>query len=304
MLAARRESLERLDGRRGAAVRAHAPPGHVGGRPARRVRPDGILAHEEESHSPRAPWPAASCWRARMGKLHLPRAARSHRRPPTLLRTLVDGRTVGRPAGRDRPRRHRRGDRRTSCARSAASCRLKVDALTMLTKALRPLPEKWHGLKDPDLQQRRRYLHLIADETPRRYFLARAAVLQDDPRASCDEQGYVEFEGPVLQTRGRRRERAPVHHVPRGARPADEAADLAGAVSQADAGGRRRARVRDRPQLPQRGHRPRPQPGVHDARGLSRVRRLPHDDGAVRDAGRRVRRGGGAALRPRPATPR
>ena len=34
----------------------------------------------------------------------------------------------------------------------------------MLTKALRPLPEKWHGLQDPDLQQRRRYLHLIADD--------------------------------------------------------------------------------------------------------------------------------------------
>ena len=75
---------------------------------------------------------------------------------------------------------------------------LKVDALTMLTKTLRPLPDKWHGLKDPDLQQRRRYLHLIADETPRRYFLARAEVLRTI-RAVLHEQGYVEFEGPVLQ---------------------------------------------------------------------------------------------------------
>ena len=41
-----------------------------------------------------------------------------------------------------------------------------VSRWAMLTKSLRPLPEKWHGLKDPDLQQRRRYLHLIADETP------------------------------------------------------------------------------------------------------------------------------------------
>ena len=76
---------------------------------------------------------------------------------------------------------------------------LKVDALTMLTKTLRPLPDKWHGLKDPDLQQRRRYLHLIADETPRRYFLARAEVLRTI-RAVLHEQGYVEFEGPVLQS--------------------------------------------------------------------------------------------------------
>ena len=75
---------------------------------------------------------------------------------------------------------------------------LKVDALTMLSKALRPLPGKWHGLKDPDQQQRRRYLHLIADEAPRRYFLARAAVLRA-VRGVLDDQGYVEFEGPVLQ---------------------------------------------------------------------------------------------------------
>ena len=76
---------------------------------------------------------------------------------------------------------------------------LKTDTVTMLTKALRPLPEKWHGLKDPDLQQRRRYLHLIADETPRRYFLARAAVLRTI-RDYLNEHGYVEFEGPILQT--------------------------------------------------------------------------------------------------------
>ena len=75
---------------------------------------------------------------------------------------------------------------------------LKVDSLTMLTKALRPLPEKWHGLKDPDLQQRRRYLHLIADEAPRKYTLARAAILKT-LRAELDARGYTEFEGPVLQ---------------------------------------------------------------------------------------------------------
>ena len=76
---------------------------------------------------------------------------------------------------------------------------LKVDELTMLTKALRPLPEKHHGLQDPDLQQRRRYLHLIADDAPRRSFLARAAVLKTMRRV-LDDRGFVEFEGPVLQT--------------------------------------------------------------------------------------------------------
>src|SRR3990172_3614708 len=74
-----------------------------------------------------------------------------------------------------------------------------VERWAMLTKALRPLPEKWAGLQDPDLQQRRRYLHLIADESPRRAFLARAAVLQTMRRV-LDERGFVEFEGPTLQT--------------------------------------------------------------------------------------------------------
>lgn len=76
---------------------------------------------------------------------------------------------------------------------------LRADSVTMLTKALRPLPEKWHGLKDPDLQQRRRYVHLIVDEAPRRAFLARAAVLKTI-RAELDAVGYLEFEGPMLQT--------------------------------------------------------------------------------------------------------
>ena len=73
-----------------------------------------------------------------------------------------------------------------------------ADRWAMLTKALRPLPEKWHGLQDPDLQQRRRYLHLIADDAPRRAFLARAAVLKTMRRV-LDERGFVEFEGPMLQ---------------------------------------------------------------------------------------------------------
>jgi lysyl-tRNA synthetase class 2 len=74
-----------------------------------------------------------------------------------------------------------------------------VKRWAMLTKSLRPLPEKWHGLKDPDLQQRRRYLHLIADETPRRALAARAAVLRA-LREVLHERGFVEVEGPMLQT--------------------------------------------------------------------------------------------------------
>jgi lysyl-tRNA synthetase, class II len=75
---------------------------------------------------------------------------------------------------------------------------LKVDSLTMLTKALRPLPEKYHGLQDADLQQRRRYLHLITDPTARGYVEARATVLRTI-RRELDGRGYTEVETPILQ---------------------------------------------------------------------------------------------------------
>ena len=76
---------------------------------------------------------------------------------------------------------------------------LKVDNLTMLTKALRPLPEKWHGLQDADLQQRRRYLHLITDPAPRGYAPTRATVLRTI-RSELDGRGYIEVETPILQS--------------------------------------------------------------------------------------------------------
>jgi lysyl-tRNA synthetase, class II len=76
---------------------------------------------------------------------------------------------------------------------------LKPEKVVMLTKALRPLPEKWHGLKDPDLQQRRRYLHMIVDDAPRHYARARAEVLKS-LRGELGARGFVEIEGPMLQS--------------------------------------------------------------------------------------------------------
>ncbi len=75
---------------------------------------------------------------------------------------------------------------------------LRVDRLTVLTKALRPLPEKWHGLQDPDLQQRQRYLHLATDPQARLHVRARAETLRAI-RAYLDANGFWEVETPVLQ---------------------------------------------------------------------------------------------------------
>ncbi|MEX2274078.1 MAG: lysine--tRNA ligase [Actinomycetota bacterium] len=76
---------------------------------------------------------------------------------------------------------------------------LFADRLALLTKALRPLPEKWHGLKDPDLQQRRRYLQLATDPDARRLVRSRAGVLREI-RSYLDGRGFVEVETPVIQS--------------------------------------------------------------------------------------------------------
>jgi lysyl-tRNA synthetase, class II len=52
-----------------------------------------------------------------------------------------------------------------------------ADSLTMLTKSLHPLPEKWHGLQDVETRYRQRYLDLIANEDVRKTFLARAKII-------------------------------------------------------------------------------------------------------------------------------
>jgi lysyl-tRNA synthetase class 2 len=75
---------------------------------------------------------------------------------------------------------------------------LKVTKLTLLAKSLRPLPEKWHGLKDVETRYRQRYLDLIVNEEARRVFVARSHIVAA-LRRFMDSQGYIEVETPVLQ---------------------------------------------------------------------------------------------------------
>jgi lysyl-tRNA synthetase class 2 len=72
-----------------------------------------------------------------------------------------------------------------------------VDELTLLAKALLPLPEKWHGLADVELRYRQRYLDLIANEKSREVFLTRARIVQE-LRRFFDARGYVEVETPMM----------------------------------------------------------------------------------------------------------
>ncbi|MGN1298714.1 MAG: lysine--tRNA ligase [Candidatus Scatovivens sp.] len=69
----------------------------------------------------------------------------------------------------------------------------------LLSKALRPLPEKFHGLKDPDLRYRQRYVDLIVNPEVKRTFEIRSKIISNI-RKILEEEGYLEVETPVLNT--------------------------------------------------------------------------------------------------------
>jgi lysyl-tRNA synthetase class 2 len=75
---------------------------------------------------------------------------------------------------------------------------VRVDAFTMLSKALRPLPEKWHGLKDPDTRYRQRYADLFMNLEVRETFRRRGRLVRA-MREFLDARDYLEVETPVLQ---------------------------------------------------------------------------------------------------------
>ncbi|MCH7826271.1 MAG: lysine--tRNA ligase, partial [Acidobacteria bacterium] len=75
---------------------------------------------------------------------------------------------------------------------------LKVERYTLLAKSLRPLPEKWHGLKDTEIRYRQRYLDLAASDEVREVFRRRAAALRA-LRAHLDAHGFIEVETPIMQ---------------------------------------------------------------------------------------------------------
>ena len=76
---------------------------------------------------------------------------------------------------------------------------LKVRTFTLLAKALRPLPEKWHGLQDIEARYRQRYLDLLTNERSRVIFGKRIAILRET-RRFLEERGFLEVETPILQT--------------------------------------------------------------------------------------------------------
>lgn len=73
-----------------------------------------------------------------------------------------------------------------------------VEDIKVLSKSLRPLPEKWHGLKDVEHRYRQRYLDLIANKKSREIFKVRSKVIKSI-REFLDSRGFMEVETPILQ---------------------------------------------------------------------------------------------------------
>jgi lysyl-tRNA synthetase class 2 len=74
---------------------------------------------------------------------------------------------------------------------------VRAERLVLLTKSLRPLPDKWHGISDTELRYRRRYVDLIMNEDSRRVFETRSRIVRY-LRAFLDARGFLEVETPML----------------------------------------------------------------------------------------------------------
>ncbi len=75
---------------------------------------------------------------------------------------------------------------------------LMADELKLITKAIRPLPEKFHGLKDPEKRYRRRYLDLIMNSNVREIFIKRSRIIQA-VRTFFLDRDFLEVETPMMQ---------------------------------------------------------------------------------------------------------
>lgn len=75
---------------------------------------------------------------------------------------------------------------------------VKLESFVILAKALRPPPEKWHGLVDTEIRYRQRYLDLMANDEVKKTFLLRSAIIRE-MRNFFHSRGFVEVETPMMQ---------------------------------------------------------------------------------------------------------
>src|SRR5437763_10810307 len=90
------------------------------------------------------------------------------------------------------------GARGTLFTTKTGEISVRLTSLVILTKALRPPPEKWHGLADTEIRYRQRYLDLVANPEVKEVFLKRSQIVREI-RNFLNERGYVEVETPMMQ---------------------------------------------------------------------------------------------------------
>ncbi|SPE48903.1 Lysine--tRNA ligase [Verrucomicrobia bacterium] len=90
------------------------------------------------------------------------------------------------------------GARGTLFTTKTGEISLRLTSFTVLAKALRPPPEKWHGLADTEIRYRQRYLDLASNPETKEIFLKRSQIIREI-RNFLDARGYVEVETPMMQ---------------------------------------------------------------------------------------------------------
>jgi lysyl-tRNA synthetase class 2 len=90
------------------------------------------------------------------------------------------------------------GVRGTMFTTKTGEISVKLASFVILAKALRPPPEKWHGLVDTEIRYRQRYLDLMANDEVKKTFLLRSAVVRE-MRNFFHSRGFVEVETPMMQ---------------------------------------------------------------------------------------------------------
>ena len=154
-----------------------------------------------------------------------------------------------------------------------------AESWTLLTKSLRPLPEKWHGLQDRETRYRQRYVDLIANPEVAWQLRGRGqAGLGHAPLPGGPGLRGGRDPHPAAPARGR--SGPALRHPSQRARHRPLPAHRSRALPQAAAGGRIRPHLRDRQELPQRGHLAGAQSRVHHDGALLGVRGLQRHHGA------------------------
>jgi lysyl-tRNA synthetase class 2 len=90
------------------------------------------------------------------------------------------------------------GARGTLFTTKTGEISIRLNSFLILAKALRPPPEKWHGLADTEIRYRQRYLDLIANPDVKEVFIKRSQIIREI-RNFLNDRGYVEVETPMMQ---------------------------------------------------------------------------------------------------------